>query len=249
VTSLTAAERATSIDQVAAAPAQFRRAVMGLTPAQFDTPYREGGWTVRQVAHHVPDSHMNAYLRFKFGLTEDSPAIKTYEEKDWAKTPEVAATPVDVSLALLDALHARWVMLLRAMTPQQFARTIQHPEIGADEPRHDAGAVRVARPAQHGARDEPARTHGVAVAMVDFADDDLDEEFPLGDGSAETEATVMCPLLRRAERDRPRRGDGAAQDTWRTARSAAGPGGSRSTTMTPAARRSPPCPSTTSAPP
>jgi len=130
VTSLTAAERATSIDQVAAAPAQFRRAVMGLTPAQFDTPYREGGWTVRQVAHHVPDSHMNAYLRFKFGLTEDSPAIKTYEEKDWAKTPEVAATPVDVSLALLDALHARWVMLLRAMTPQQFARTIQHPEMG-----------------------------------------------------------------------------------------------------------------------
>lgn len=130
VTSLTAAERATCIDQVAAAPAQFRRAVAGLTPAQLDTPYREGGWTVRQVAHHVPDSHMNAYLRFKFGLTEDAPAIKTYEEKDWAKTPEVAATPVDVSLALLDALHARWVTLLRAMTPQQFERTLKHPEMG-----------------------------------------------------------------------------------------------------------------------
>ena len=73
---------------------------------------------------------MNAYLRFKFGLTEDAPAIKTYEEKDWARTPEVAATPVEVSLALLDALHARWVTLLRAMTPQQFARTIKHPEWG-----------------------------------------------------------------------------------------------------------------------
>jgi uncharacterized damage-inducible protein DinB len=130
VKSLTAAERATCIEQVAAAPAQFRRAVGGLTPAQLDTPYRDGGWTVRQVAHHVPDSHMNAYLRFKFGLTEDSPAIKTYEEKDWAKTPEVAATPVEVSLALLDALHERWVTLLRAMTAEQFARTIKHPDMG-----------------------------------------------------------------------------------------------------------------------
>lgn len=130
VASLTAEQRATCIDQVAAAPAQFRRAVTGLTPAQLETPYRDGGWTVRQVAHHLPDSHMNAYLRFKFGLTEDAPAIKTYEEKDWAKTPEVATTPVDVSLALLDALHLRWVPLLRAMTPQQFARTITHPEWG-----------------------------------------------------------------------------------------------------------------------
>jgi uncharacterized damage-inducible protein DinB len=104
--------------------------VTGLTPAQLDTPYRDGGWTVRQVAHHVPDSHMNAYLRFKFGLTEDAPPIKTYEEKDWARTPEVAATPVDVSLALLDALHGRWVILLRAMTPEQFARTIKHPDMG-----------------------------------------------------------------------------------------------------------------------
>lgn len=130
VPSLTPALRATCIEQVAAAPGQLRRAVTGLTAAQLDTPYRDGGWTVRQVAHHVPDSHMNAYLRFKFGLTEDAPAIKTYEEKEWARTPEVAATPVDVSLALLDALHARWVILLRAMSPQQFARTIKHPEMG-----------------------------------------------------------------------------------------------------------------------
>ena len=130
VPNLTAEQRVTCIDQVAAAPGEFRRAVTGLTPAQLDTPYRDGGWTVRQVVHHLPDSHMNAYLRFKFGLTEDAPAIKTYEEKDWAKTPEVATTPVDVSLALLDALHLRWVALLRAMTPHQFARTITHPEWG-----------------------------------------------------------------------------------------------------------------------
>src|SRR3989449_9446251 len=120
VPSLSAANRAACIEQIAAAPASFRRAVANLSDPQLDTPYRPGGWTVRQVAHHVPDSHMNAYIRFKLGLTEDVPAIKTYEEKDWARTPEVAATPVDVSLALLDALHARWVTLLRAMTPQQF---------------------------------------------------------------------------------------------------------------------------------
>jgi uncharacterized damage-inducible protein DinB len=130
VASLTPEERTVCIDQVAAAPAQFRRAVTGLTPAQVDTPYREGGWTVRQLVHHLPDSHMNAYVRFKLGLTEDAPAIKTYEEKDWARTPEVTATPVHVSLALLDALHGRWVTLLRAMTAQQFARTITHPEWG-----------------------------------------------------------------------------------------------------------------------
>ena len=130
VPNLTAAQRAVCIEQIAAAPGQFRAAVAGLTAAQLDTPYRDGGWTVRQLVHHLPDSHMNAYIRFKLGLTEDAPAIKTYEEKDWAQTPEVAATPVDVSLALLEALHGRWVTLLRAMTPQQFGRTIKHPEWG-----------------------------------------------------------------------------------------------------------------------
>lgn len=130
VPSLTAPERATCIEQIAAAPAHFRRAVAGLTAAQLDTPYRDGGWSVRQLVHHLPDSHMNAYIRFKLGLTEDAPAIKTYEEKDWAQTPEVVATPVEVSLALLEALHGRWVTLLQAMTPQQFGRTIKHPEWG-----------------------------------------------------------------------------------------------------------------------
>ena len=129
VASLTPAERAACIEQIAAAPAGFRRAVANLTDPQLDTPYRDGGWTVRQVAHHLPDSHMNAYMRFKFGLTEDAPAIKTYEEKDWAKTPETRA-PIGMSLDLLTALHQRWVALLRAMAPGDFARTIRHPEWG-----------------------------------------------------------------------------------------------------------------------
>ncbi len=126
---LSAADRDACIEQIAIAPANFRRAVAGLTDAQLDTPYREGGWTVRQVAHHLPDSHMNAYVRFKWGLTEDTPAIKTYEEKDWAKTPETGA-PIAVSLDLLTALHQRWVTLLRGMRPADFARTIKHPEWG-----------------------------------------------------------------------------------------------------------------------
>jgi hypothetical protein len=129
VPSLTAAERNVCIEQITTAPALFRRAVAGLTEAQLDTPYRPDGWTVRQVAHHLPDSHMNAYIRFKLGLTEDAPAIKTYEEKDWAKTPETRA-PIGMSLDLLAALHERWVALLRAMSPADYARTIRHPEWG-----------------------------------------------------------------------------------------------------------------------
>jgi len=129
VPALSPAERADRIEQIAGAPAHFRRAVAGLNDAQLDTPYRDGGWTVRQVAHHLPDSHMNAYMRFKWGLTEANPAIKTYEEKDWAKTPETSA-PIAVSLDLLTALHQRWVTLLRGMRAADFARTIQHPEWG-----------------------------------------------------------------------------------------------------------------------
>ncbi|PYO95494.1 MAG: putative metal-dependent hydrolase [Gemmatimonadetes bacterium] len=126
---LSDSERAACIEQIAAAPENFRRAVAGLNDAQLDTPYREGGWTVRQVAHHVPDSHMNAYIRFKWGLTEQNPAIKTYEEKTWAQTPEMRA-PIAMSLDLLTALHQRWVTLLRNMRASDFTRTIQHPEWG-----------------------------------------------------------------------------------------------------------------------
>ena len=129
VSALSTAQRVATIEQIAAAPGKFRRAVVGLDDTQLDTPYRTGGWTVRQVAHHLPDSHMNAYMRFKWGLTEQNPAIKTYEEKDWAKTPETGA-PIAMSLDLLAALHQRWVTLLRGMSPDDFARTIKHPEWG-----------------------------------------------------------------------------------------------------------------------
>ena len=118
------------IDVLAKLPANLGAAVKGLDAKQLDTPYRPEGWTVRQVVHHVPDSHMNAYIRFKLAMTEDEPAIKAYKEDLWAKLPDSADTPVETSLQLLQALHGRWVSLLRAMTPSDFARTLSHPEQG-----------------------------------------------------------------------------------------------------------------------
>jgi uncharacterized damage-inducible protein DinB len=123
-------ERRQWIAEIAACPARLRAAVAGLTAAQFDTPYRPGGWTVRQVVHHVPDSHLNAYVRFKLALTEDSPTIKPYDEAAWAELPDTAATPIEVSLDLLESLHARWVRLLESMTEADFARRFHHPESG-----------------------------------------------------------------------------------------------------------------------
>jgi len=116
------------IAEIADAPAQLRAAVQGLTKEQFDTPYRPEGWTVRQVVHHVPDSHLNAYTRFKLALTEDNPTIKPYEEARWAELPDTAATQVGVSLMLLEALHRRWVVLLGSLTEPQWARTFFHPD-------------------------------------------------------------------------------------------------------------------------
>jgi hypothetical protein len=118
------------IAQIAEAPALLRSAVAGLTEAQFDAPYRPGGWTVRQVLHHVPDSHMNAYCRYKFALTENNPTIKPYDEAAWANVADTARTPPEVSLTLLDALHRRWVILLESMAPADFERPLQHPEHG-----------------------------------------------------------------------------------------------------------------------
>jgi uncharacterized damage-inducible protein DinB len=126
--SITPADRARYLDQIAAAPAALRQAVAGLSESQLDTPYRDGGWTVRQVVHHVPDSHVNAYIRMKFGLTEQHPLVKPYDQSVWARTPEMLTTPIAVSLNLLEALHARWVLLMRGMAPTDFARTINHPE-------------------------------------------------------------------------------------------------------------------------
>ena len=127
---LSADERAQFIAQLAAAPAHLRAAVAGLNEAQLNTPYREGGWTVRETVHHVADSHMNGYIRVKLALTEDEPAIKTYEEADWARLGDTQATPITTSLTLLDALHERWAALFRALTPAEFARTFRHPDWG-----------------------------------------------------------------------------------------------------------------------
>ena len=129
VSALTPEQRAACIAQIAAAPGELRRAVRGLDDRQLDTPYRDGGWTVRQVVHHVPDSHMHAYLRCKFLLTEQQPTIKPYDQGTWANTPETRS-PVEVSLALLEALHRRWVLLLDGVRPSDFARTLNHPENG-----------------------------------------------------------------------------------------------------------------------
>ncbi|HXN24241.1 MAG TPA: putative metal-dependent hydrolase [Candidatus Dormibacteraeota bacterium] len=124
------ADRHKAIANIAEAPKQFRAAVAGLHDAQLDTPYREGGWTVRQVIHHVADSHMNAYVRTRLALTEQEPTIKPYDEKLWAELEDARSAPLESSHALLDALHERWVRLLRATRPADFSRTFRHPEHG-----------------------------------------------------------------------------------------------------------------------
>src|SRR3954471_18308796 len=115
---------------IAEAPGALRSAVAGLTRDQLETRYRPGGWTVKQVVHHVPDSHLNAYARFKLALTEDTPTIKPYDEAAWARLEDSKSTPVATSLALLDAVHDRWVRILRAMSPSDFSRTVNHPANG-----------------------------------------------------------------------------------------------------------------------
>jgi hypothetical protein len=125
---LSGAERTALIDAIAELPAKLRAALKGLNEKQVATPYREGGWTVRQVVHHLADSHMNAYIRFKFALTEDMPEVKPYDEAKWAEMTDAKNAPVTESLSLLEALHSRWVMTLRAMTPSDFLRKLNHPE-------------------------------------------------------------------------------------------------------------------------
>src|SRR5436190_24253511 len=119
---LDAATRAEYIKELDRLPAVMRSLAGNLNDTQLDKPYRPGGWTIRQVVHHVPESHMNAYVRIKLALTEDAPPIKTYEEQLWAELPDVQKCPVDVSLRLLEALHQRWVVLLRALPESAFAR-------------------------------------------------------------------------------------------------------------------------------
>jgi len=118
------------IDEIARAPENLKSAIDGLSTVQLDTPYRPGGWTVRQVVHHLPDSHMNSYVRFKLALTEDEPTIKPYAEDRWAELADTKATPTEISLTLLESLHARWVALLRSLAPDQWKRSFRHPELG-----------------------------------------------------------------------------------------------------------------------
>lgn len=127
---LTDQQKRECLDALAQTPANLRASIAGLADAQLDTPYRPGGWTVRQVVHHVPDSHMNSYVRFKLALTEDNPTIKLYAEDRWAELPDTKATPVEVSLALLENLHDRWVRLLRSLTAEEWKRTFHHPKLG-----------------------------------------------------------------------------------------------------------------------
>lgn len=127
---LTADQKRDFLNDVAAAPAKLRAAIKGLSEDQLDTPYRPGGWTVRQVVHHVPDSHLNSYVRFKLALTEEEPTIKPYAEDRWAELADTKTTPLEVSLTLLDSLHDRWVRLLRSLTPEEWKRTFRHPDLG-----------------------------------------------------------------------------------------------------------------------
>jgi uncharacterized damage-inducible protein DinB len=127
--SVSAEQRAQLLEQVTQAPAKLRAAIQGLTERQLDTPYREGGWSPRQVVHHVADSHMNAFIRFKLGLTEDNPTITPYPEHLWGELPD-QKLPADVSLSIVDNVHQRWVTVLRSMKETDWARTFNHPELG-----------------------------------------------------------------------------------------------------------------------
>lgn len=128
--SSTAAIRSAQIQTLRQLPERLRAAVKGLNDAQLDAPYREGGWTLRQVVHHIADSHMNSYVRFKLALTEDTPTVKPYDEAAWAALPDGCAVPIEPSLSLIDGLHARFAALLESMSEEQFQRNFNHPERG-----------------------------------------------------------------------------------------------------------------------
>jgi hypothetical protein len=123
-------DRRKFVAQIAETPAALRAAIGGLSDPQLDTPYRPEGWTVRQVIHHVPDSHLNSYTRYKLALTEDEPTVKPYAEDRWAELADGRSGPVEVSLRLLECLHSRWVVLLQSLTEPDWKRTFRHPDIG-----------------------------------------------------------------------------------------------------------------------
>ena len=126
---ITQAARQSAIESIARTPQMLRDAVRGLNDAQLDTPYRQGGWTVRQVVHHLPDSHMNAYIRLKLAMTENNPTIRPYDQDGWGKLGDVSG-PIEPSQTLLDSLHQRWDLLWRTLKPEDFSRKLVHPEQG-----------------------------------------------------------------------------------------------------------------------
>lgn len=126
----TPASRAGAIAELAALPHELRAAVAGLDDAGLDTPYRDGGWTVRQVVHHLPDSHMNGYIRQKLALTEAEPTIRPYDENAWSRLGDARTAPPELSLRLLDAIHGRWTAFLRTLSASDFDRGYLHPEAG-----------------------------------------------------------------------------------------------------------------------
>ena len=128
---ITAAQRGDLIDELSRLPERVTNATRGLSREQLDTPYRDGGWTVRQVVHHLADSHMNAYIRMRLATTETHPAVKTYDEQAWSELADSRTAPIELSIALLDSLHRRWVMWLRLLEGDAFSRTVQHPEWGS----------------------------------------------------------------------------------------------------------------------
>jgi uncharacterized damage-inducible protein DinB len=128
---MSAEQKSECLDEIEQTPSRMRAAVAGLSDTQLDTPYREGGWTVRQVVHHVPDSHMNSYMRFKLALTEENPTIRPYAEDLWAELPEAKNAPVEVSLRLMENLHGRWILFLRGLKPEDWQRTFRHPKLGS----------------------------------------------------------------------------------------------------------------------
>ena len=127
VTTVTRTEFLRDLEEL---PANLKHAVFGLGDRQLDTAYRPGGWTVRQLVHHLPDSHLNSYQRFRLALTEEAPAIKTYEEAKWAELSDAKTAAIEMSLSLLTGLHARWIALLRSLDESQWKRTLRHPELG-----------------------------------------------------------------------------------------------------------------------
>ena len=150
------AERQQWLADIEETPARLRAAVSGLTEAQLDTPYRPGGWTVRQVVHHLADSHMNAYVRFRLALTENEPTIKPYDEGLWAQLSDARTAPAELSLTLLDTLHQRWVLLLRSLKPEDFSRAAQASGAGARDAGEIPGDVCLAREASCGPHHRPA---------------------------------------------------------------------------------------------